>query len=382
MIANACMYTVHLLAGGWFLGPGEYGEFAVLLSAMLVLGVPALALQVVLARAVVRGYDPHGLRGLTIRTTLSVAALVAVAIPLVAMLARTGVVTTICALGAAPFLTLIAAGQGVLQGRGEFRALGWVLAVVGFLRAAPTVGVLAAGAGPAGGLLAGTAGAAASAVIVWVVVVWAPVRSVAARSAPVPRDAGVSAAGVLRASQVQLVLIVATSVDLLLSRTVLGEDDAGVYALGAIATKVAFWLPQAIGVVFYPRLADPARSAGSLRTAVRVVVAIGALLTVGAGLAGPLVPLVVGDDYQALSGLLWLFAATGAALSVLQVALLSAIARDRTRIAGIAWAVAAGETVVIATAVHSVAALAVVAAVSGMLAATVTVTVCLRRFGP
>ena len=76
------------------------------------------------------------------------------------------------------------------------------------------------------------------------------------------------------------------------------------YALGAIATKVAFWLPQAIGVVFYPRLADPAQSGDSLRQAVTVVAGIGVVLTVAAGLAGPLVPLVVGDDLQGIATVL------------------------------------------------------------------------------
>lgn len=176
----------------------------------------------------------------------------------------------------------------------------------------------------------------------------------------------------LRASQVQLVLIVASSVDLLLSRTVLGADDAGVYALGAIATKVAFWLPQAIGVVFYPRLADPASSRASLRQAVGVVAVIGLALTVAAGLAGPLVPLVFGDDYRALVPILWLFAYTGAVLSVLQVVLLSAIARDRTRVALVTWLAVGIEVAVIVWLVGSIVALAGTAAVAVTVAVLAT----------
>ncbi|TYQ11928.1 UNVERIFIED_ORG: O-antigen/teichoic acid export membrane protein [Gordonia westfalica J30] len=364
MVANICMYVVHLAASARYLDVSEYGEFAVLLSAMLVLGVPALALQNVVAREVVLGRDERRLRRVGIKTTLYVVVLVAVATPLVALLMRTGVMTTLAALGAAPLLALIAAGQGILQGRGEFRTLSWVLAAVGILRSMPIVGAFVLGAGPAGGLLAGTIGAAVSAVVVWAVV-----GKVGERVS----DAGtVGVLSVVRASQVQLVLIVASSVDLLLSPRVLDAESVGVYALGAIATKVAFWLPQAIGVVFYPRLADPARSRVSLRQAVAVVAGVGVVLTLGAGLAGPLVPIVFGDGYDELVPLLWLFAYIGAALAVLQVVLLSAIARDRTRVAFVTWIVVATEVVVILTVAGSMVGVAATAAVAVTIAATAT----------
>ncbi|SDU74424.1 polysaccharide biosynthesis protein [Gordonia westfalica] len=364
MVANICMYVVHLAASARYLDVSEYGEFAVLLSAMLVLGVPALALQNVVAREVVLGCDERRLRRVGIQTTLCVVVLVAVATPLVALLMRTGVVTTLAALGAAPLLTLIAAGQGILQGRGEFRTLSWVLAAVGVLRSMPIVGAFVAGAGAAGGLFAGTIGAAVSAVVVWVVV-----GKVGERTS----DAGtVGVLSVVRASQVQLVLIVASSVDLLLSPRVLDAESVGVYALGAIATKVAFWLPQAIGVVFYPRLADPARSRVSLRQAVAVVAGVGVVLTLLAGAAGPMVPMVFGDGYDELVPLLWLFAYIGAALAVLQVVLLSAIARDRTRVAFGTWIVVAVEVAVILTVAGSVVGVAATAAVAVTVAAAGT----------
>ncbi|ANY25295.1 polysaccharide biosynthesis protein [Gordonia terrae] len=365
MVANVCMYVVHLTASAHFLDVSEYGEFAVLLSAMLVLGVPAMALQNVIAREVVLGGDEGRLRRLGLVTTFWVVVFTAVATPLVALLLRTDVATTAAALASAPLLALIAAGQGILQGRGEFQVLSWVLAVVGIARSVPIIGAFAAGAGPAGGLLAGTLGAAAAAVVVWLVV-WSVARDGRSGRAP-SGTAGVLS--VVRASQVQLVLIVASSIDLLLSPRVLDAEEVGVYALGAIATKVAFWLPQAIGVVFYPRLADPARSAASLRQAVAVVAGIGVVLTVLAGAAGPIVPFVFGDGYDALVPILWLFAYIGAALAVLQVVLLSAIARDRTRVALGTWVVVAAEVLVIVTLAGSVIGVAGTAAVAVTIAA-------------
>ncbi|OCH81702.1 MULTISPECIES: polysaccharide biosynthesis protein [Gordonia] len=365
MVANVCMYVVHLVASAHFLDVSEYGEFAVLLSAMLVLGVPAMALQNVIAREVVLGGDEGRLRALGVVTTCWVVVLTVVATPLVGLLLRTDVATTAAALASAPLLALIAAGQGILQGRGEFRALSWVLAVVGVARSMPIIGAFAAGAGPAGGLLAGTLGAAASAAVVWLVV-WSMSRS--GRPGRTPSGAA-GVLSVVRASQVQLVLIVASSIDLLLSPRVLDAEEVGVYALGAIATKVAFWLPQAIGVVFYPRLADPARSSASLRQAVTVVAGIGVVLTVLAGAAGPVVPFVFGDGYDALVPILWLFAYIGAALAVLQVVLLSAIARDRTRVALGTWLVVGAEVLVIVTLTGSVVGVAGTAAVAATIAA-------------
>ncbi|WP_338837074.1 polysaccharide biosynthesis protein [Gordonia polyisoprenivorans] len=383
MAANLAAYVVYVGAGRW-LAPGDYGQFARLLSAMLVLGVPALALQSVIAREVVRGRG-SGLARVTATTVAAVVVLALVAVPVVVAVARTGAAATAAALAAAPLLVVIAAGQGVLQGLGEFRALAWVLGAVGIARSVPMLVAFAFGAGPTWGLAVGTLGTAVAAAVVWSAV-GVVRRADTGRTRRLPgvnganpdTTTGVSAAGVLRASQVQLVLIVAVSIDLLLSGTVLHPDDAGVYALGAVATKAAFWLPQAIGVVFYPRLADPARSRTALRQAVAVVASIGAILTVAAAALGPLVPLVVGDAYRPLVGLLWLFAYTGSAMAVLQVLLLSAIAADRTRASAVTWLVVGIEVIVIVCVVDSVVALAVTAAVAVTAAAVATGIDCVR----
>ena len=144
-------------------------------------------------------------------------------------------------------------------------------------------------------------------------------------------------AAVLAAGQVQLVMMALTSVDLLLARALLSPEDAGRYALGAVAAKAAFWLPQAVGTVLYPRMADPAGHRGAVRSAVGVLLGIGAVMVVGVAVAAPLVPMIVGDAYAPVAGLLWAFAALGVTLSVLQAFLLANIATDRTVEAGIAW---------------------------------------------
>ncbi|MGG7102559.1 polysaccharide biosynthesis protein [Rhodococcus sp. 24CO] len=337
MTANVASYLLAWLASRW-LGPAGYGEFASLLAAQLVLAVPALALQTVVAREAVRGKSADTLRSLGYRCAAIVAVLAVVLTPAMAWLLDTGMVAAFSALVTAPMLVLLATEQGLLQGHGRFGVLSAVLAGAGVMKVLPAVAVLALGGAAAAALVASAAG---TAVLVAVV-------RVLDRTAPVSKNATsrIGVVSVLAASQVQLALIALSSLDLLVVRVVLSEYDAGVYALGAVATKAAFWLPQAVGVVLYPKMANPAQSAQAVRTALAVLVGIGAVLVLGAALAGPLVPILVGDAYAGVAPMLWAFALHGAVLAVLQCALLSAIASERTRVAVLAWIGLAVEAVV------------------------------------
>ncbi|EME16591.1 polysaccharide biosynthesis protein [Rhodococcus triatomae] len=374
MTANVASYLLALLAASW-LGPAGYGEFAALTAAQLVLAVPALALQTVVAREVVLGGDDAALRRLVIRCTAIVAALAAVLVVPVAAMLGTGVAATAAALLTAPMLVLLAGEQGLLQGEGRFGALAVVLGAAGLGKVLPAVAVLAVGGGPGAALTASAVGTGAVA---------AAARLLTGRpSARAGEHHAVGVASVLRASQVQLALIALSSVDVMLARVVLGEDQAGQYALGAVATKVAFWLPAAVGVVLYPRMANPAHSAAAVRSALGVLVGVGALAVGGAAIAAPLVPALVGDDYAPVQGLLWLFALNGAFLAVLQGALLSAIARERTVLAVVAWiglAVEVALTLTVASTVQQLVTL--VAASSGAVAAVVGVLALIASNGP
>lgn len=352
MLANIAAYLLHLPASRW-LGPEGYGAFAALLSAQLLVAVPSLALQAVVAREHVRGVPHDVLRALGRRVALLVAVVAALVVVPVSVLLDTPVWATAAALAPGPVLCLLATEQGLLQGAERFRALGVVLALAGAGKVAPAVAVLAAGGGVGPALAAGAVGVG----VAWFVaarVTYGPAtapsrvgtgrNSVGAgpRGSGVPRGSGAilaspGVAAVLAAGQVQLVMMALTSVDLLLARALLTPEDAGRYALGAVAAKAAFWLPQAVGTVLYPRMADPAGHRGAVRSAVTVLLGIGAVVVIGAAVAAPLVPVVVGEDYRPVAGLLWAFALLGVTLSVLQAFLLAIIASDRTVEAGIAW---------------------------------------------
>ena len=376
MTASLASYLLHLPASRW-LGPAGYGEFASLLAAQLVLAVPALALQTVVARETVHGSGTEALRRLGYRCTALAAALAIVLVPVVAWALDTSLTGAFGSLVTAPLLVLLAAEQGLLQGRGRFAALSVVLAAAGIAKVVPAVAVLAVGGGPGAALLAGAVGtgivAAGAAVIAG--------RGGDAAAVPdAPRAPGIAA--VLRASQVQLALIAMTSLDLLLARMVLDADAAGLYALGAVATKVAFWLPQAVGVVLYPQMANPARSGTAVRSALTVLVGLGAVLVAGAALCAPIVPLLVGDAYTPVQSLLWVFALQGACLAVLQGGLLSAIASERTSLAGVAWIGLVVEAVLMTTVASTVQQFVAVAAAVAAVTATVVAVLAVRAAGP
>ncbi|PAY22636.1 polysaccharide biosynthesis protein [Dietzia natronolimnaea] len=339
LVANIAAYLLHLPASRW-LGPEGYGAFAALLSAQLLVAVPSLALQAVVARELVRGVPHEALRSLGARVALLVALIAALAVAPVSHLLDTPVLATAAALSPGPVLCLLAAEQGLLQGAERFRALAMVLALAGAGKVIPAVAVLAAGGGVGTALAAGAVGVAGAWLVARLVAAGVGRSTTTRGSRTRAGGAVVSSPGVtavLAAGQVQLVMMALTSVDLLLARALLSPEDAGRYALGAVAAKAAFWLPQAVGTVLYPRMADPAGHRGAVRSAVGVLLGIGAVVVLAAVVAAPLVPAVVGEGYRPVTGVLWAFASLGVTLSVLQAFLLSTIAANRTVEAGIAW---------------------------------------------
>lgn len=355
MAANAASYLLHLPASR-VLGVAGYGEFASLLAAQLVLAVPALALQSVVAREIVQGRGSTELRTLGARSAAVVALLAMMLTPLVAWGLGTGMLATASALVVAPMLVLLATEQGLLQGTGRFGHLSVVLAAAGLGKVVPAILVLLLGGGPGLVLAASAVGTAAVA---------AGARFAGTRFATATsREGGgsTSVLAVLRASQVQFALIAMSAIDLVLAKALLNTEQAGLYALGAVATKAAFWLPQAVGVVLYPRMANPTQSAAALRSALAVVTGLGGVLVLGAALVSPLLPLIAGDDYAPVQGYLWIFALQGACLALLQSGLLWAIAGNRTLLALVAWLGLAVEVVLLATVATTLLQFVVVAA--------------------
>jgi O-antigen/teichoic acid export membrane protein len=371
-VANAGNYGFNLVTA-FLLGPEAYGALAALLALVLVGSVPGLALQAVVARrtALTGGAVWPGARWLVGRAGLGLALLTVLAGPgLVLFLHLEEAVPVLwLALALAP-TPLLFAVQGLLQGQERFAALAAVMVAGAGVKLAIGLVLVAAGSGvsgamagvAAGGILAALAGLRLAAPA-------APGAVDNQRPPPADRgwwrEVGAATTGLFG-------LFLLANLDLLLARHYLDRAAAGRYALGAVVAKIAFWAPQFVVTVVFPRLAGRADPRRLLGASALVIGGFGGLLAAALAVAdrlGLAVP-VLGGGYAGLGPLLPLFAALGTGLALVQLLLFEGIAtRDRGMGRAVVAALAA-EVALVAGFLHGSvgqvagAALAVVAALA------------------
>lgn len=377
-IAQVAAYAVSVVAAR-ALGPDGFGILAALLGILLIGSVLAMGIQAVAARRLVHvdARERDGAARSMLRDGLiggGAVALATLAIsPLLIWLLRLdGWGALVLAAAAFVPITWAGAQYGVAQGRESYRRLAAVYALVGLGRGIGGVaGALATGTvlGTMAGLALGTAlGAIAGRITV------APL----ARGSRERLDGFFSESA--HATHALLALFVLTNVDVLLARALLSAEDAGVYGVGAVIAKVAFWLPQFVGVVAFPRFADARRGKATV-VSLLAVGTIGLLVVVATALLpGVVVAFVGGAAYVALVPLAWLFAAIGASFALAQALLLTRLAIDDRRAVIAVWS-AAALLVALATLVmpRSVGGLATSALIAGLALATVGVAVTARE---
>ncbi|HZG93686.1 MAG TPA: polysaccharide biosynthesis C-terminal domain-containing protein [Mycobacteriales bacterium] len=353
LVANLLGYAFNIVTSRWFL-PAEYGALGSLLGVSLVAGIPALALQPVVARHTavhVGAADSLGALWRTLtRWAVAVGAasalVVVVTAPLTARFLHLDspwpVVWLALQLATLP---LVATYQGMLQGVERFRALAVALLAAGVTRLAFGAAFVSIGWGVTGAMAATAAGSAATAVLGAALVGRFGGRS----TRRVPRlGHELSHTGVAMAA-----LLVMANVDVLLARHYLPATESGLYAVGAIVAKGMFWAPQFVVVLLFPRLANPDRHAGIAR---RAAIGLATLAGVGAGTlaiaARPVLRAAVGSGYERLAPDAWAFAAVGGSLALAQLLLYARIAQGDRRITGVVAAVAAAEVVAVAGWLH------------------------------
>ncbi len=336
---NALAYLFTVLSAR-LLAPGAYGELAALLGVLLVATVPATGVQT--ATALFLGRNEHRR---TVVARLHTTALVVgaatclagalAAVPLQALLHLPG--TTGVGWLVAMLLphTLIQGYQGLLQGAGRYRRVAAVTVGFGVAKLAGGLTGLVLGGTPAAALAGMAGGASLGALAGWI---GAGRPGVAGRlRAPLVAS--------LRASGALLGFVLLLNLDVLLARHHLSPAASGEYAVAAVFAKVAFWLPQGVGVVLLPRLGEAARRRRLLPAALLLVAAAGGLLTLAtAALGTRALPLVGGSAYGgALGRAAWSFAALGTVLAIAQLLLYSGIAAaDRFATVAV-WTAAAAE---------------------------------------
>jgi O-antigen/teichoic acid export membrane protein len=344
-VANVSAYALALVAARRLL-PDGWGALAALLGLLAIGNVAALAVQATVARRVAASSDSGGL-GATAAVAAVGTALVAAAaaFPLTAFLHLGTVAGPLwVAAGLLP-LVWLGALMGQAQGRERFGLLSALIVIGAVARNGAALSATGTGSYVTV-VAAGAVGTAAAAVV----------ATVLCRSA-VPRWGRPSRTPLLEATQAGVAFLgvfLLTGMDLVLARHWLPAIDAGHYAAGSVLAKVAFWLPQAVGIIAFPFMSRAQDRAGATRAALAVVVGCGLTLTAGTALFGQVaIEAAAGPRYADMAGLAWVFTLTGAAFAVAQLLVLARIAR-RQRLAALPLYVAAVvEVLVVATWLHA-----------------------------
>jgi O-antigen/teichoic acid export membrane protein len=351
MASNASGYLLTVVAAR-ALAPAAFGELGALLAVLLVGAVPAMGVQTVVALRVAGhpGECRAPLIGLGLAVASVVAVLAGVAVPLIVGVLRVGdvlaVVWLACAVGP---LTVNGLWHGLLQGRQRFAVFGAFVAAEAGLRVGGALVGLVVSRSTTGALAGVAVGTVVSAVVGWVVCG----RPLPARFPLVRlREAG-------HAAQALLAMVVLVNLDLVLARHVL-PFSSGEYAVGAVLTKIAYWLPNAVAIMVLPRLAGAGAGASAgagggtgaragrgraVVGALAVCAALDGVVVVGAVLFGSQAMRLIGGQSYVYSVLaLWPFAVVGSLLSLAQILLFARIAGHDRRATLLTWLAVAVET--------------------------------------
>jgi O-antigen/teichoic acid export membrane protein len=345
-VANILAYVL-TVAGTRLLGPAEFGAFGALLAVIIVGYVAALAVQATTAKAVAAHEDPApGVRAGLLLAGITGLLTAALSPLLRDLLQLSSVVPVLAVAVSVAALAVTAAPLGVVQGGERFGTFAVLLIVQNVLRVGGGLVAMLIRPTTASAMIGIAAGYLAAAVIAW-----------AASRPPLLARRGMSAAfrSTLASAAMLLGFIALTNIDVLLARHVLTAQDSGLYAAGAIFTKIAFWLPQFVPLVVFPALVDPIRRRGAMRRGMVIVAAFGAVVVAGSALfAEQVVRLVAGTSYAELANWVAGFTALGAMYAIAYLLVYAHLARgDRWTIAVI-WATLIGYVVVVEATAHTV----------------------------
>ncbi|MFC9252254.1 lipopolysaccharide biosynthesis protein [Amycolatopsis thailandensis] len=344
---NAGAYALSIVAAR-LLAPGAFGELSSLLAVLVIGVVPAMGLQTVVALRVARKPQDSGtLLALGLTTSAIVAIIGLILAPVLVFVLHLGSVVPalLLAFTLGP-LTLLGLFHGLLQGSGRFALLAGLMSLEGAGKVGGSLIGLVIG-GDATGALAGTAiGSYLVIFCGWLLC-----------GRPRPRKAGWQAGDVLHAAQAMLALVLLVNLDLVLARHTLPANEAGEYALGAIVTKIAYWLPQAVGVLVLPRFANGDDRRRILPAALAVCAALDALVLLVSLVFGPrLLSFIGGSGYASSTMPVWPFALAGSMLALVQILLFSRLAAGDRRVTVLMWTTVVVETVLVTTWLHASAA--------------------------
>ena len=135
-----------------------------------------------------------------------------------------------------------------------------------------------------------------------------------------------------------MVLFTLTNVDVLLARLYLSDTGSSEYSVGVLLAKIAFFLPNAVLIVLFPKMSGQ-NSRRPVLIASGLTVAVGLVITAFAFFFGPLVVRILGGvQYESMADNMWLFALEGSAFALVQVLLYSRLAAQDKKAVLAVWA--------------------------------------------
>ena len=348
LIGNGAAYLLSMVAAR-ILAPAEFGALGALLGILVIISTVGIATQAMTARRVAvaaseRNVDERvRVEGDSLRLATVVAATIIVGGVVLAwpigQLFQIPVVAVATGIASIGFVVIGSAAMGVAQGREQHARFSWAFIANGGSRAVGgVIGVVVLGSvtGIGIGIVIGCAIGAYIAYRICCPGAWSPTLSQGLRG---------EFAHTLHAL---VVLFTLTNVDVLLARLFLTEDQSGEYSVGVLLAKIAFFLPNAIVIVLFPKMtAGGSRRAVYIATGLTAVV--GLVITLFSFLFGNLVIRVLGGvQYPDLGSEAWLFALEGSAFALVQVLLYARLAsQDRLAVVAV-WVALVVQVLIVA----------------------------------
>ena len=375
LIGNGTAYLLSMVSAR-ILDPADFGALGALLGLLVIIATLGIAVQALTARRVstAPAADRKDVEGQAIRLSILVAIAIGIGSAVIAWPVSTlfsipilAVVTGVASLG---FVVIGSAAMGIAQGREQHvklsiafiansggRALGGIIGVV----------VLQSVTGVGFGILIGCAIGAAVAY-----------QLISPKTLSPKLKDGISIE-FGHVAHALIVLFTLTNIDVLLARVFLTEDLSGEYSVGVLLAKIAFFLPNAIIIVLFPKMSGGG-SHRALYIATGLTAMVGVVITLASVFAGDLVIRILGgSQYRDLGSEAWLFALEGSAFALVQVLLYSRLAAQDRRAVLAVWGALAVLAVVVVGWRHNTVAEIVTSVVAVSLALTVVGFILDRR---
>lgn len=328
LVGNGAAYLLSMIAAR-ILAPAQFGALGALLGLLVIISTVGIATQAFTARRVaVAGQDHDRIEGESIRLSVLVGVTIMVAGSIVAWplsrLFEIPVIALATGIASIGFVVMGSAAMGIAQGREDHPRLAWAFIANGAGRAIGGVlGVVLLGSveGVGIGILFGCA--AGAAISYWIICkgAWSGSLSTGVRG------------DFVHVFHALVVLFTLTNVDVLLARVFLTPDESGEYSVGVLLAKIAFFLPNAIVIVLFPKMTS-ANSRRAVYVATALTAIVGLVITSFSFLFGDFVIRVLGGvQYPDLGSEAWLFALEGSAFALVQVLLYARLAtQDRSAV--------------------------------------------------